>query len=90
MFVCMMEYRIGDQDREDYLEWLRQLGETHPQAVLYEGTDQHGLFVEVWPASTAEEAQRIQDAARAGAAPWRELTVWTGGKINAWSFRRLT
>ena len=86
MYVCMMEYRVKEECRDEYLAWVEEVGRLEPQPLLYEGTDQQGLFVEIWPAESEEAAHRIQDAARAGEAPWSKLPLWVNGKINAWSF----
>ncbi|MFS0727160.1 hypothetical protein [Paenibacillus sp. 1P07SE] len=91
MYVCMMEYRIAGEQRTEYLRWAEQMMQSFPGTIIYEGIDQSGLFVEIWTAETAEQAQQIQDAARSGGAPWNELPKWIGGsKVNAWSFRQLS
>ncbi|MDQ6419820.1 hypothetical protein RB620_10290 [Paenibacillus sp. LHD-117] len=91
MFICFAEYRIRPECREQYeQETERLMKETGEGMRLYEGTDQPCLFVEVWSASCAEEAERIKKERRSERSSWAVLSQWIDGgeaKLHIWTFK---
>jgi hypothetical protein len=86
MYICFAEYRIAEEHRERYFELMAGLRTSHPEMYLYEGTDQPGLFVEVWEAGTREEADGIRDMRLSDDSPWAAVTRLASGKVHAWVF----
>lgn len=86
MYRCFAEYRIAEENRERYLELMAALGASHPEMNLYEGTDQPGLFVEVWEAGTKEEADRIREIRLSDDSPWSAVSRLASGNVHAWVF----
>jgi hypothetical protein len=91
MYRCFVEYRIDPTDRESYLAWLADMRTTLDRVChIYEGTDQPGLFVEVWEAETEEAASRIQKERLDRRSPLAEMFKYVSGgegRIHAWVFR---
>jgi hypothetical protein len=86
MYRCFAEYRIAEENRERYLELMAALRPSHPGMYLYEGTDQPGLFVEVWEAGTKEEADRIREMRLSEDSPWSAVSRLVSGSVHAWVF----
>jgi hypothetical protein len=87
MFRCFAEYRIAEENRERYFELMASLRPSHPEMYLYEGTDQPGLFVEVWEAATREEADGIREMRLSAGSPWSAVSRLASGQVHAWVFR---
>lgn len=87
MYRCFVEYRVADEQRDAYLQQMASLKKRYSNLYLYEGTDQPGLFVEIWETETEEAAYRIRDMRLAQQSPWDELPGMASGKVNAWVFR---
>lgn len=100
MCLVFVEYSIKEECRSDYLVWLEKLRSIHPELECYEGTDQPGLFVELWKGMGPEGFQAMK-AQRAGAAAegaggcpetWKALDEWIDGgrgRIHIWSFQKV-
>jgi hypothetical protein len=86
MYRCFAEYRIAEENRERYFELMARLRPSHPQMYLYEGTDQPGLFLEVWEAGTKEEAERIRAMRLETDSPWGPVTLLASGGVHMWVF----
>jgi hypothetical protein len=86
MYICFAEYRIAEEHRERYLGLMAGLRASHPEMYLYEGTDQPGLFVEVWQARTKEEADGIRAMRLSDDAAWAAVNRLASGKVHAWVF----
>ncbi|OUM94017.1 MAG: hypothetical protein A9Z00_00055 [Thermobacillus sp. ZCTH02-B1] len=86
MFICFAEYRIAEENRERYLELMARLRPSYPMVYLYEGTDQPGLFVEVWEAGTREEAERLRAMRLAPDSPWNPVNRLASGTVRMWMF----
>ncbi|MFD0590707.1 hypothetical protein ACFQZE_22210 [Paenibacillus sp. GCM10027627] len=91
MYICFAEYRIMPEHKEHYLkkinDWRDELGH---RVNIYEGTDQPGLFVEVWQAESEEMAEQIKKERLDGRSLWGEITPWIAGgaaKLHVWTFR---
>ncbi|MBD2868075.1 hypothetical protein [Paenibacillus arenilitoris] len=90
MYICFAEYRINPGDREPYLAFARQLVSVEENVYLYEGTDQPNLFVEVWHAKSAEEAERIKKERCDERSSWRRISDFIAGgaaKLHVWTFK---
>lgn len=90
MFICFAEYRIMPEYRERYLAETARLLRGCPGTTLYEGTDQPNLFVEIWPAATLEEADRIKKERCGERSSWSVVTPWIAGgeaKLHVWTFK---
>lgn len=58
--------------------------------LLYEGTDQPLLFVEVWEARDEAHAEDIKEERCSERSSWHAVADWVAGgaaKIHAWTFR---
>jgi len=55
MSKIFVEYQILPQHRPAYSEWMMKVRAQSPSLELYEGSDQPGLFVEMWEAASVEE-----------------------------------
>ena len=86
MYRCFAEYRIAEENRERYFELVAALRSSHPGMYLYEGTDQPGLFVEIWEAGTKEEADRIRGMRLSPESPWGPVTRLASGNVHMWVF----
>ncbi|QJC53320.1 hypothetical protein HGI30_18210 [Paenibacillus albicereus] len=89
-YALMVEYKIEERHRQDFLALLSELQRRWPRVRLYEGSEQPGLFVEIWPAATEAEARACQEERLDGRSPWSAIGSWTSGgagRIHAWTFR---
>lgn len=92
MATVFVEYKVPEEHREAYLAWVVQKLRKHDGMKVLEGTDQPGLFVEVWsgvqPFSSFVQQRKSQDDAE-----WGSLIAMIHGgapKINIWEFREIT
>ncbi|OXM13097.1 hypothetical protein [Paenibacillus herberti] len=89
-FALMVEYKIEEKHREEYLKLLGQLRLLNSGLQLYEGNEQPGLFVEIWPVASEEEAAACKEERLDGRSPWKPISGWTVGgpdRIHAWTFK---
>ncbi|CAM3978780.1 hypothetical protein L1N85_05390 [Paenibacillus alkaliterrae] len=90
MYICFAEYRISTEHRESYLSCTEGLLTDSLNVYLYEGINQPNLFVEVWQAKTAEEADRIKKERCSERSPWSRVNEWIIGgaeKMHIWTFK---
>lgn len=90
MHICFAEYRIIDEFRDQFLAYTAELLIGANDVYIYEGTDQPGLFVEVWQAPSLEEAERIKKERCSERSPWFKITEWIvggPGKMHIWTFK---
>lgn len=88
--TIFVEYEVKSSQRTNYLKLIGKVKQKHPSLQVYEGTDQPGLFLEIW--GDMDEAQYEK---------WREnrfassLALWAsihacieGGvsKVREWRF----
>ncbi len=90
MVKVFVEYRILDECRQEFLIFIGKIAARHPHMGVYEGTDQPGLFVEIWDGLEQDEYLVMKEE-RSGLVE----SVWNGmeayvvggkGKIQIWSF----
>lgn len=91
MFICFAEYRIRAEFIETYMAAVEELRKSESRHVqLYEGTDQPGLFVEIWHADCYEEAERVKEERLDERSSWSALSQWISGgpaKLHVWTFK---
>lgn len=90
MFITFAEYRIMPECVELYRKETARLLKVDNRIQLYEGTDQPGLFVEIWTAPDAEEAERIKKERCSERSSWAVLTPMIAGgaaKLHVWTFK---
>ncbi|MBH5319188.1 hypothetical protein I6N90_15400 [Paenibacillus sp. GSMTC-2017] len=91
MYICFAEYRIMPEFIDQYLAEVTRLQQFEKRQVkLFEGTDQPGLFVEIWSAEHAEEAEQIKKERCDERSSWFELSQWIVGgpaKLHVWTFK---
>ncbi|OMF28123.1 hypothetical protein BK133_19115 [Paenibacillus sp. FSL H8-0548] len=90
MFICFAEYRIAAEWRETYLNYTSELLAGVQDVQLYEGTDQPGLFVEVWNASSLEQAEQLKEERCNERSSWFKVSEWIVGgaaKMHIWTFK---
>lgn len=92
MITVFAEYRVKEEERNNYLDWIAPIRE-RAGFDLYEGTDQKSLFVEIW--TVADEEAYIALKKERTDNPdsvWRKLDLFvTGGiaKAHMWAFRKV-
>lgn len=90
MYICFVEYRIDEQHQEPYRDHMEHCMKQLKQLHIYEGTDQPGLFVELWQAASEEEARRIKEERLSAHSPLAAVSQWVPGgaqKLHAWVFQ---
>ncbi|CAM4347517.1 HAD family hydrolase [Paenibacillus tarimensis] len=90
MYTCFVEYRVASESRAAYMEWMEAARVSNKSFILYEGTDQQGLFVEVWPADSLEQGEALKEERCSESSSWAGMFKYVQGgrdKIHAWVFR---
>jgi hypothetical protein len=90
MCVVFVEYQIQDEVRFSYLHYMQKLKE-QTGLMIYEGTDQKGLFVEIWSniAFTDFLSFKQERLNPQGDSVWKPLEPWIKGgleKMHIWHF----
>ncbi len=85
MCIVFVEYRIDTSYRLQYLAWSGRLRDDFPQVELYEGTDQPGLFVELW-SGLSDDQYRFMRAVRTRKEEYAaEPGAWDGTEPDRWA-----
>ncbi|HUC93942.1 MAG TPA: hypothetical protein VMS09_18325 [Paenibacillus sp.] len=90
MYKLFVEYRIAPELRQSFMEWMAQAKLRESGFLIYEGTDQPGLFVEVWEAASEAEAERKKEERCGERSSWSVMFGYVSGgrdKVHAWTFR---
>ncbi|MBD0383476.1 hypothetical protein [Paenibacillus sedimenti] len=96
MFKVFVEYAIKPEERESYLIYMQELRKREGRLELLEGTDQPGLFVEIWDGIAYEEyeslkQERFQSADNAeGQALWEQWIEGGMRKLHMWHFTQVS
>ncbi|SFF30334.1 hypothetical protein SAMN04487969_12437 [Paenibacillus algorifonticola] len=93
MYICFAEYRIKTENKIEYLHYIEQMKTANPALRVYEGTDQPDLFVEVWQAESAEEAEQIKKERLSERSSWCQMADWVPGglaKVHVWTFKPIS
>ncbi|TBL74022.1 hypothetical protein [Paenibacillus thalictri] len=94
-----VEYKVNSDCRDSYLALMKELLQSEPKLTLFEGTDQPGLYVELWEGLPYEEYSRMKltrtQSATEGAqslSGWSLLPKYVEGgaqKIHIWHFAQV-
>lgn len=90
MCKVFVEYTIVQEKRTDYLNYM-QIIINQTGLELFEGTDQPGLFVEIWSNVTHKEYEILKNE-RLNPEPdsvWEAFGEWLAGgvaKLHIWHF----
>lgn len=96
MSIVFVEYAIKPAFRDSFLIYMQEWQRREGRLELLEGTDQEGLFVEIWHGITYEEYislkyERLHGSENAShQAHWDE---WINGglrKLHIWHFTKVT
>lgn len=100
MCKVFVEYKVKPEHREAYLTWVNEMTHADRRFSVYEGTDQPGLFVELWDGMNYEEYVRMKgwrlaaDSSGGGNKNrWGEMERFIEGgisKIHIWHFTKVT
>lgn len=92
MFKVFVEYAIKPAFRDSFLIYMQEWQRREGRLELLEGTDQAGLFVEIWKNVTYEEylslkEERLQGTENAShQAVWEEWIEGGLSKLHMWHF----
>jgi len=96
MFKVFVEYAIKPGERDSYLIYMRELRQREGRRLeLLEGTDQPGLFVEIWHGISYEEYEslkqdRFQPTDTAGGKVlWDQWIEGGMRKLHMWHFTQV-
>ena len=90
MYICFAEYKIDPSYEAEYRSLTTELTAKYNHVSLYEGTDQLGLFVEVWNCSSLEQAEQTKEERLSERSSWSPITRWIVGgrsKLHVWTFK---
>ncbi|ULL18398.1 hypothetical protein DVH26_30395 [Paenibacillus sp. H1-7] len=94
MSIAFVEYQILPNYRPDYSKWMDGVRANYPELVWLEGTDQPGLFVELWHVSyeeyeslkkarqltvNDENEQALPASSKYSMTDWEQLGQWVKG-----------
>jgi len=88
--LVFCEYRILEEHRSAFLEWVRRHPERWAGVLLLENETQPGVFVELRLARDGGQALRMEEERRAGRSGFGEMESWVkGGRdgVRVWRFR---
>lgn len=92
MGTLFLEYKIEESRLGEYLSWIRQRQAEHGFEVL-EGSDQPGLYVELWRPVEHRDAELWRARRLDPADPvWSLIHGFAAGgasRIHIWHFRRV-
>lgn len=98
MCKVFVEYKIKPESRESYLTWMNEMAQKEKRLAFYEGSDQPGLFVELWDDVTYEEYAEMKERRLNHASSgdnesegWKKLSGFVEGgtpKIHIWHFTK--
>ncbi|WNR45598.1 hypothetical protein [Paenibacillus roseipurpureus] len=91
MSKVFVEYAIIPEFRDSFLIYMQQLLQREGRLELLEGTDQEGLFVEIWHEITYEDyvkikQERLQENADNGGGNWEQWVKGGKAKLHMWHF----
>lgn len=93
MSKVFVEYAINPEYRESFLIYMQERQEREGRLEVLEGTDQPGLFVEIWHDMSREAYNRLkeerfqQDSGTTGSeAAWDKWVKGGLSKLHIWHF----
>ncbi|MCY9667887.1 hypothetical protein M5X11_23690 [Paenibacillus alginolyticus] len=96
MSKVFVEYAIKPAFRESFLIYMQEWKRREGRLELLEGTDQEGLFVEIWKDVTYEEYLTLKQERLHGTEDASHQALWEewieGGlrKLHMWHFTEVT
>jgi hypothetical protein len=90
MEKVFVEYAIADESRDEYIAFMKTIRARGAEWDWFEGTDQPGLFVEVWHGvGYAEYEAMKRSRTDPGDEEWGKMLTWVRGgtgKLHLWHF----
>lgn len=90
MSIVFVEYAIKPDFREPFLIYMQQWQRREGRLEVLEGTDQPGLFVEIWKGMSHEEYVALKEERLRGAGEDQvQWDAWIAGglsKLHMWHF----
>ncbi|WP_128896283.1 hypothetical protein [Longirhabdus pacifica] len=94
--IVFVEYRIMEQHRQDYFNWVDQCYGEQGLVEIYEGSDQRNNFVEIWDKEKlnpnhVETFKQMRMTTEESSA-WFPLHHWVKGgleKLHIWEFNHI-
>lgn len=99
MFKVFVEYAIKPAFRDSFLIYMQEWQRREGRFELLEGTDQAGLFVEIWKEVTYEEYTALKqerlhrsenESNSTGQTAWEEWIEGGLRKLHMWHFTEVT
>lgn len=88
-----VEYAIRKQCRKAYLLFINNMMEADSNVEIYEGTDQTGLFVEIWNDCNHQDYKMMKQERKSNKnLKWNELNSYIEGgaeKLHIWHFTKI-
>lgn len=87
--IIFVEYRIGPEHREKYMQASKRLLSTQQRCVHYEGSDQPGVFVEQYFDTTPEQYRQMKQLRLHQESEWDDIADCIPGgksKLHIWEF----
>ncbi|NOU95768.1 hypothetical protein GC093_21450 [Paenibacillus sp. LMG 31456] len=96
MSITFIEYQVSPEHRAAYSDWMKRVRANYPELEVYEGTDQPGLFVELWNGQSHQDFCVLKEArvkqsseqekeqpnnGRFDKIDWNELHNWAIGGV---------
>jgi hypothetical protein len=93
MYKVFVEYAIIPEMRQVYLDYMQELCLREGRLELFEGSDQPGLFVEIWHDVSYEfytllKQERLNFAS-SDSTPWEEWVQGGKKKLHIWHFSKV-
>ncbi|MBE1444412.1 hypothetical protein [Paenibacillus sp. OAS669] len=88
MSKVFVEYQILPAYRSNYSEWVTEVRALYENVEFFEGSDQPGLFVELWNDMSKEQYQLLKQV-RQGQAEEREATAYDRNPFDSTNWSRL-
>src|SRR6478609_9014085 len=91
MSKVFVEYAIVPEFRNSFLIYMQRLQQREGLLELLEGTDQEGLFVEIWHDVSYEDyvkmkQERLVERANEGKGDWEQWIKGGIQKLHMWHF----
>lgn len=91
MSKIFVEYAIKSEFRASFLIYMQGLLQREGRLELLEGTDQEGLYVEIWQDVTYEDylqmkQERLNEGVASGGGDWDQWIKGGIQKLHIWHF----
>lgn len=86
-----IEYKVRSEYKQQYVKFMGEIQAKFSHVELFEGTDQPGLFVEIWHDCSFHEYEKIKNDRITQPTPeWEPLNTYIEGgkdKQHMWHFK---